>query len=288
MRRVQLILLIFLLASYALVLCSRYNPVWIIVMLSAAIAFGSLSSLVGMRKLYFLAGAMPHVALFAVTLSIPLTQLLRIGSSLVYSIIIGIALVYIVGYSIYKGVNSDIATAVFVGFTASGSVIVAYYVLTYFPVEYDLTALIMGDPLLSSIEQAILSAILAISVFIIVYLTYREQLSLGIDRESAMLSGLKIEIYDAITFTVLGLVSITMLKIVGYILEHILVLLPSSIAVISAKSAREALYINIVSAITSALLGLHLGIMLNISPSGLTGLILLLFYITSLAGKRNE
>ncbi len=286
MKRAQLVLLILLLVSYALVLCNRYNPVWITVMLSAAIAFGSLSSLVSMRKLYFLAGATPHAALFAVTLSIPLTQLLGMGSSLVYSIIIGIALVYIVGYSIYKGVNSDIATAVFVGFTASGSVITAYYVLTYFPVEYDLTALIMGDPLLSSTEQAILSAILAITVFIIVYLTYREQLSLGIDRESAMLSGLRIEVYDAIVFTVLGLVSIAMLRVVGYILEHILVLLPSSIAVISAKSAREALYISIISAITSALLGLHLGVMLNISPSGLTGLILLLFYIISLAGKR--
>ncbi|MCD6301355.1 MAG: metal ABC transporter permease [Staphylothermus sp.] len=286
MKHLRLLLLVLLLICYTVILSIKYNLAWIMVMLSAAVAFGSLSSLVSMRKLYFLAGATPHAALFAITLSIPLTKLLGVGNSSMYSILLGILLVYIVGFSIYKGINSDIATAVFVGITASGSVITAYYVLTYFPVEYDLTALIMGDPLLSSMEQAFISAVLASIVLITVLLTYREQLSLGIDRESAILSGLRIELYDAIVFTVLGLVTISMLRIVGYILEHILVLLPSSIAVMSAKSAREALYISIISALTSSLLGLHIGMILNISPSGLTGLILLLFYIISLVGKR--
>jgi zinc/manganese transport system permease protein len=284
--KILITILLILLIIYGVVLSIIYEPIWVLVMVSAAIAYGFMSSLIAMRKLYFLAGASPHAALFAVTLAIPLAQLTIRGSELLYSIIIGLFLIYIVGYSIYRGVHSDVATAVFVGFTAAASVLAMYYVLTTYPVEFDLSAIIMGDPLLATWRDTVTALIVASITALLAFLTYREQLSLGIDRESARLSGINIKVYDAVVFTLLGLTVITLLKIVGYILEHVLVLLPASIAVSSAKSAYQALIYSVLTALSAALIGLHLGLIFNLAPSGLTGIVLLAYYIIAIMGRR--
>ncbi len=264
---------------YAVLLAYTYNPVWVVVMFSASIAFGLLSSIVAVRKLFFLAGASPHSALLAVAVSIPLTLLLG-GNYYLWSLVIGILLVYVAGYAIHRGVEPDIATAVYVSFTASGGVLATYYVLTHYPLSFDLASIIIGDPILTTWRDALLSSIVALFIALSILLTYREQLSLGIDRDSAYLAGIRVPIYDLIVFTLIGLTTITFIKIMGYVLEHVLVLLPASIAISKAKTSIEALETSILSALTASLLGLHLGIILNLSPTGLTGLILLIYYIT--------
>lgn len=268
--------------THGLLLSCAYNPIWVVILTSSAIAYGALSTLVAARRLYFLAGATPHAALFAVILSLPLTITLGIGTEIMWSTIIGVLLIYIAGYAIHRGINSDIATSVFVAFTASGSVLAGYYVLTRYPVEFNIASLIIGDPLLTGLNDAVFAAVIASATFLGVYLTYREQISLGIDRDSAYLSGINAKVYDLLIFTLLGVVAIGMLRIVGYVLEHILILLPSSIALTTAKTMNEALEISIITALTASLIGLHIGIILNLSPAGLTGLVLLTYYIVSL------
>ncbi|ABN69477.1 ABC-3 protein [Staphylothermus marinus F1] len=280
------IILIILITLYSFLLSYIYNPIWVIVMVSAGIAYGFMSNIVSVRKLYFLAGASPHAALFAVVLSIPIAYYLFSGAQFILSIIIGLLLIYLVGYSIYKGINTDIATAVFVGFTAAGSVIVAYYVLINYPIEFDLTALILGDPLLTSFSDALIALTIAAISGLLIILTYREQLSIGINRESAYLAGINVKIYDLVVFTLLGLTAIGLLRMVGYILEHVLILLPASIALSSARSAYQALRISVLTALTASLIGLHLGIIFDLAPSGLTGLILLIYYLLALIGGK--
>ncbi|MET1160571.1 MAG: metal ABC transporter permease [Thermoprotei archaeon] len=284
MKFLQLVLIV-LLVIYVALLSLVLNPLWIIVMVSAGLAFGSLGSIIAIRKLYFLAGASPHIALLAVALSIPLSVVLG-GSEYLYSIIGGILLVYIAGYMIYRGIESDIATAMVVASTASLSVIVIYYVLTRYPIYFSISAIITGDPLLVGIYDAMVAFVIALFTFILVLLTYREQLAIGIDRNMAELLGLRIWVYDLLLYTLIGLVVVGLLKIVGFILAHVLVLLPPSIAVIRSRSAWEALYLTIVTALVSSLLGLHFGVLLDISPTGLTGLILLFLYILAFMRRR--
>ncbi len=269
-----------LIVFYGVLLSLIYNPLWVLVMASTAIGFGSLSSILAARRFFFLGGAAPHSALMAVALSIPLAYLFG-GSFVFWSILIGILLIYVAGYSIYKGVDPDIATAVFVSFTASGGVLAAYYALVNYPIGFDLASLIIGDPILATASDVLLALTTSLITFTAVILTYREQLSLGIDRDSARLSGLRVFLYDFLIFTILGLTMIVYLRIAGYILEHVLVLLPASIAVSRARSSFEALEVSLVTALSSSLLGLHTGILFNLSPSGLTGLYLLLFYLVA-------
>ncbi|MEM4620202.1 MAG: metal ABC transporter permease, partial [Desulfurococcaceae archaeon] len=117
-------------------------------------------------------------------------------------------------------------------------------------------------------------------------LTYHEQLSISIDIVSTRLSGVNIVVYDLIAYTLIGIGVVGLLKIVGYILEHVLILIPSSIATIVSKSAREALILSILLALNSSLIGLHLSILLNLPPSGLIGFVLLVIYLASMVSRK--
>ena len=280
-----MVLSIILIALYVVMLSLSYNPVWVIVILSTGIIYGSLSSIVALRKLYFLAGASPHVALLAVTLAIPTYHVLG-GNSYIYAFIYGLALIYVAGYMIHRGVKTDIATSLLVGATAALTVIAIYYVLTIYPLEYTLSAIILGDPLLTNWADAIVSTVLAMFTFTLIYLTYHEQLSIGIDRVSTVLSGIRIKIYDLLAYTLIGIGVVGLLKVTGYILEHILLLLPPGIAVLRARGAWEAFTLTMLIAVSSSLLGLHLALLINQAPSGIIGLLLLTFYMIAYLGGR--
>ncbi|HDI01921.1 MAG TPA: metal ABC transporter permease, partial [Candidatus Bathyarchaeota archaeon] len=190
------------------------NARWVAVMVSAALAYGFLSSIVAARRLYFLAGASAHSALLAAVLALPLTAITGLLSEQGWALIVGLVLMYAVGYLIYRGVEPDTATAVFVAATASASVLAIYYVLTRFPVEVELWAIIVGDPLLASKEEAIFALSVAAITVLTTLLTYREQVYVGIDREFARLTGLRVWAYDLLTFTLLALTTVGLIKVV--------------------------------------------------------------------------
>ncbi len=278
-------LLIIVLILYSILLSITYNSIWIIVLLSSGIIYGVIGVLVSLRKLYFLASASPHIALLAIALAIPTARLLY-GSEQLYGIIYGLIMIYIAGYMIHRGISSDQATAFLVGAVSSLTVITIYYILVHYPLEFNISSLIIGDPLLTSWSDASVSLLIALTTLAILLLTYHEQLSLGVDRESTVLMGINVKLYDLITYTIIGLGAIALLPIVGYILEHVLVLLPPTIALLRANNAREAVLLTILSSTTASLLGLHLGLLLDLAPTGLIGLILLVFYIIVFIGGK--
>ncbi len=276
------LLMILLTGSMLLV----FEPRWVLVMLSAALAYGSLSSIVSARRLYFLASASPHSALLAAVLSIPLTYSVGFLDSYGWSIVLSITLIYGVGYAIHRGADPDKATATFVSLTASLSVLAIYYILTTYPLETDITAIIIGDPLLTRWIDVLYALSIGILSIVFVLLTYRENVFIGIDRDSARLTGLRTSVYDLLVFTLLALATVGLLRIVGFVLEHVLILLPSAIASSVAVSSRQALYISISSSIIASLSGLYTAVLFNLSPAGTTGLILFIIYLISLIASR--
>lgn len=270
------------------VLSIKAEPRWILVLFSAALAYGCLSSIVAARRLYFLAGASAHSALLSVTLAIPLSRVLPLMNEYLWAIIIGLLLIYSIGYLIHKGIDPDTATATFVAFTASASIIAIYLVLTRFPIQTDIMSIIIGDPLLASWYEAYLALIVSIITLLTVIVTYREQISLGIDRDAVLLSGVKVLVYDIILFTLLALTTVALIKVVGFVLEHVLILLPAAIGSTLASSSKDAMFISITGSILSSLLGLLLSIFLDLAPAGITGLILMTVYIFILIIKRRR
>ncbi|NPA99180.1 MAG: metal ABC transporter permease, partial [Crenarchaeota archaeon] len=204
------IILAVILTVYAITLSLVSNWVWVAVMVSAALTLGAISALVGARKLFFLAGAAPHSGLLAALAAIPLSFVTGYDPVLIASLI-GVLLVYMVGYAIHRGHDPDVSTSVFIAFSASLSVILAYYVLTSYPVQTDISAIILGDPLLATPREALFMIGLSIVAFVIVWTTYREQVSIGIDRDSARLAGIRVWVYDLVVFTLLGLAAAALL-----------------------------------------------------------------------------
>jgi len=261
------------------------NTTWFLVMASAAVAYGALSAVIAARRLFFLAGASAHSALLAAVIAIPLTETLGLGSQQLWSIIVGILLTYTVGYMINRGIKSDIATAVFVSATASISVLAIYYVLTNYSLESDIWAIIVGDPLLARWSDALYSTVIALIILMTVVLTFREQVCIGTERDCVALTGLRIKLYDWLFFTLLGLATVALIRTAGFVLEHVLILLPASIALSTSKGSLNVILTSIYVSTVSSLYALYLGVLLNHSPAAIAGIILLTIYLASLAWK---
>ena len=262
------------------------NPIWVAVMVSAAVAYGTMSSIVAARRLYFLAGASAHSALLAAVLALPLANLVGLLSERAWAVLVGLALTYSVGYMIHRGMDPDVATSIFVAATASASALAIYYVLTRFPLEAELWAIMVGDPLLSSPSEAFYALGVAGLTASAVVLTYREQVYIGLDREFARLSGIRTWAYDLLVFTLLGLITVSLIKVVGFVLEHVLLLLPSAIATRLSRSSRAVLLASLSVSLAASLSGLYLSVLANLSPAGLVGLVLLAAYLACMAVGR--
>ncbi len=252
-------------------------PKWEIVILSASVIYGALSAVIASRRLYFLSASASHTALLAVTIAIPLSKLVL--NEYAWAVIVGLAMMYAVGYCIHRGMDPDVATAVFVSLSASLSVIAIYIVLTRYSMSYDLWAIVLGDPLLVSWRSSIYIAIVAVITLSAVVLTYREQICIGLERDCAYLSGINVGFYDFVLYTLLGIATVAMIKIVGFVLQHVLILLPSAIAMNIAKDSRSMLYISVLTSILLGSLGLQLAVLINQAPSGVIGLLMFIAFI---------
>ncbi len=258
------------------------RPEWFIAIAAASLAAGALSPLIAARRLYFLSGSLPHTALLAATLAIPLSA--SLGAPVEASaVIIALAAIYCYEALEATGVDPDVATSVFLAATASGAVLSAYYVLTRYNVQTTLWAYILGDPLLATWSDALTALLVAAAVAVIVIATYRKQLLIAVSRETAKLAGVRVEAYDIILLTTLTVTAVVMLRILGFVLEHILLLLPGIIAANLTEKASKTITISIASTITAGVIGLTTSIAINQAPAGTIGAILLALYTATLA-----
>jgi ABC-type Mn2+/Zn2+ transport system permease subunit len=69
-----------------------------------------------------------------------------------------------------------------------------------------------------------------------------------------------------------------MIKVVGFVLQHVLILLPSAIAVAIAKNSKGVVLTSVVISVVAGVVGLYLAIITNQAPSGVIGLIMFLIY----------
>ena len=93
-------------------------------------------------------------------------------------------------------------------------------------------------------------------------------------------------IYDWLMYTLLGVATIAMIKIVGFVLQHVLILLPSAIAMLLAKDSRSMLAMSVLVSLISGLVGLRLSILTNQAPSGVIGLLMFGVYLSAFVFKR--
>ncbi|MEM1608390.1 MAG: metal ABC transporter permease [Ignisphaera sp.] len=269
-----------ILALGAAIYTAIYMPLtWFMVFAFSSLLYGFISPVIAARRLFFLATEAPHMALFSVVLGIVVYKTTNLLNEFLWALIISIILINVVGHLIRAGVDPDVATSVMVSLTASGSVVAIYYVLTFYSVQYNLWAFILGDPLLVTSQEALQLTIIAVASALATVYLYMFGIYMGVDLDHAKLSARNIWLYDTAIYTLLGISSVALLKIVGFVLEHVLLTLPAIIASAVSSSSREALHTSVVSAVASSFLGLLLSTKLNIAPAGGIGFITLSIYL---------
>lgn len=278
-------------AALSALLCvaARLPPVWLTVFVCAALLYGSVSPIVAARRLLFLAVEAPHTALLSVTVGVLAHKATGLFNELAWALVLSVAILNAVGHLVRSGVDPDVATAVLVASSTSGSVAALHYVLSHYGAQYNPWSFILGDPLLATAEEAVeLALITAVTAPVTVAL-YKVSVYAGADPDHTKLSVGGLWLYDAMLYTVLALSSVALLRVVGFILEHVLLTLPAVVAMSVASSAGEALAVSALSSISASLLGLALSKWLDAPPASAVGLFMLALYVISRAwaGRRH-
>lgn len=263
------------------------DPRWLLVMLGSALAFGSLSPLILVRRLSYFAASLPHSALFSVTIGY-IASVMVGGHPAAWAVALSLPLSALLVHFIHRGVSEDSATSAFVTFTVSGSVAAMYYVLTNYPAKVSLWSYILGDPLLVSWEDAVVAAGMGLSMFALTSKLLLSEVSIGFDSEFAATSGIRVNLRNYLLASLLTIAAVGLLKSVGFVLEHVALLMPGSAAAVVARSSREFYALSVVLSLAAGLLGLVLSVLLNIAPAAMMGFVLLVFYIGALlqGGRR--
>uniref|UniRef100_A0A7C3SM80 Metal ABC transporter permease n=1 Tax=Thermofilum pendens TaxID=2269 RepID=A0A7C3SM80_THEPE len=254
---------------------------WFLVMGSAALALSSMSPIVAARRLGFFASALPHSALLAVSVGYALSRVLSLDP-FVCSIILSLPVSYTFTFLLHRGVDTEVATSVFVAFTSSSSVAAMYLVLTRFPAEMSLWSYILGDPLLVSWSDTLAILLLAAVLTTLAVSVYKVELMVGLDVDFARVSGVRVELRDYLLTTMLTLASVGMLRVVGFVVQHVAILLPAAIGTRLARNTGQFMLVSITLSILAGILSIALALVVDIPPSALYGLLLMIAYVLSL------
>lgn len=276
-------LLLFIFLS-SLVVAIQYDAIRAIAFVLMGIAMSSTSYIVYYKRLEFLAAESVHISLFSITLAyIIVYSLIGVQDYVLYTynvllvaFINGLFLVYLVALMIKRGLSQEKASAIVVSLTTAFSVIAIQYALTNMPMQYSLSSIILGEPLLMRREEALIGVIISLIIVITTSLLRREIVNTSIDPVSASLAGVKISLYDFIIYTLIGVTSIGLLRFAGYVMEHVLMLLPATITVFYSRNMREHYIGTLVLGASASAAGFALSIYLDTPPAGLTGVLMII------------
>ncbi|MCE4625056.1 MAG: metal ABC transporter permease [Desulfurococcales archaeon] len=270
----------FLLLSYPVV--EGYPARWSIVLGMAGIALGSISLLVYVRRLLFAAASAPHAAFFAASLALIISSSLG-GDLLLWTVLAGTLIIYSLGYAVYSGMDPDDATALFASLTTSLGVVTMYYAITHYSTGASLSSIVLGDPLLASREEIAYAAVIGTAALMASLAAAREISYMGVDREDAKLSGIRTWAYDLALFTLLALTVVGLVRVVGFAVEHVLVLIPGAVATMHSRGPTHAVLASVSLSLLASGLALVTGVLLNLSPSGLIGVFMVTIYAVAVA-----
>jgi|AAFY01.1.fsa_nt_gi zinc/manganese transport system permease protein len=276
---------VMLLASLAVAVTSIERVELLAVAVLSSLMMGVVSPLIAARRLYFLAVESSHMALLAASLAVVLVNTTPVKYEFFWVLLVGLAIMYSIGLAIHRGVDPDIATSIATGATVSGSVIAMYVALTRFRTSYSLWSLILGDPLLVTRQDIYVLAVLATVTVVASLAIYKVMIYVGIDRDSAVLAFSSIRVCEFLFFTVLGLTSLALVKIVGYALEHVLLLMPALMSMNLVEGGRKVMALSICLSAASSLLGFSAAVKLSIAPAGSVGLVALAIYLASIVAR---
>src|SRR5690625_2446975 len=253
------------------------------------ILIGVIAPLLGtflvVRRLSLLADALSHVTLAGIAFGLFIEKQLILPLSPLYS---GM------GFSVVGAVLIEKLRAVYTAYQEIGIPIIlsggvglsVIFISLANGFNTDLFNYLFGS--VSAVSRIDFLTILGISIFIIIviFVFYKELLTLSFDEEHATVSGIHSNRIHFLFIVLTALVIAASIRIVGVLLVSALMTLPVASAMRFAVSFKQLIFYSIVFAELSVVVGLISGYYLSIPPGGTIVMIAVFILIISLAFKR--
>ncbi|MFA5051451.1 MAG: metal ABC transporter permease [Patescibacteria group bacterium] len=230
------------------------------ILLAALLAF--LGVFVILRRMAFFGDGIAHASLAGIAIAI-----LAGTNPLVIAILFSVALAIAI-YFLEKKTNLSSDTIIGIIFTASMSlgVLLISFKSGYQP---ELISFLFGNILAIQTTELILMAVLAAGLITWLSVNFKKIALSTIDRESAFLSGINVNLLDMALYIAMAVAVVLGVKILGIVLVSALLIIPPSIAKISAASLRGLVVVSIIMAEITVIVGIFLSYRLD-WPTGAT------------------
>lgn len=231
----------------------------------AGIAIAVIAPLVGtflvVRRFSLIADTLSHIALAGVAIGF-LTNTYPLVATLIVTVAAAIGIEYI---RIHKDVSGDAVLAMFLPGGLSLAIVLLSLAKGF---NANLFSYLFGSISTVTQNDLILIGILAaITVGIISY--YYDQLFyVSFDEESAKVSGIHTESMHLLLVILTAVVVSLSMRIVGVLLIGALTVIPVTTAMQMARSFKQSLYLSVMFALTSVVMGLFLAYYLNLPAGG--------------------
>ena len=231
-----------------------------------------------LKRYSLIADTLAHVSLLGVSLGLLLglnPLLTAIGTSVLAS-------VGIEKLRNSKKVYGESALALFL----SGSLALAIVILSFFQgLSVNLFSYLFGSIVTVTTTDIWIIAILAVSVFLIVYFFYEEFLYATFDEDQARVSGVAVNFINILLIILASMVVALAIPIVGVLLISALIVIPVVTALQMKKSFLITIFYAEIFSIFSVISGIFIAYYLNLSTGGTIVLVALALFVLVLALK---
>lgn len=240
---------------------------------------GWLGAFITTRKMSFLGDGIAHASLAGVAIAlffgwapIPITVL--------FAVIIAIFIYFLENKA---GISSDSAIGIIFTTSMALGIIILNFYQGYQP---ELVSYLFGNILTINQSNLITIILFSLLIFLFLFINYRKMTFITFDRNGAYLSGISLWKQDLLLYIVSSIAIVLSVKLVGIVLVSALLIIPSSISRIFAKSFKTFIIYSFIYSIILVFFGLIISYFLNL-PSGATIIIFsaLIFAIMSALKK---
>jgi len=236
---------------------------------------GFLGSLMLQKRMALVAGPLGHLALPGIVLALLYGFNVSLGAF--PFIILGIVLIWL--FELRTKLPMEVLTAVVF---ASGVAIS----FLFLPIEQAETALI-GDISKVDFRDAIISAILALLIFLIIIKIFPKMTLINISEDLAKVEGINVKKYNLIYLGCIAIVVALGVKLVGGLLTAALVAIPAATARNLSRSIKEYSFLSMFLGIISVILGIFIFKFSLLPPGPMIILASAFFFLISLIFKRS-
>lgn len=253
------------------------------------ILIGIIAPLLGcflvVRRLSLLADSLSHVTLAGIAFGLMIEKLFILPLNPLYSgmgfSVIGAILIEKLRsvYTAYQEIGIPIILSAGVGLS-----VIFISIANGF--NTDLFNYLFGSVSAVSKNDLITISVITFIIITLVVLFYKELLTLSFDEEHAIVSGIHANRIHFLFIVLTALVIAAAIRIVGVLLVSALMTLPVASAMRLAVSFKQLVFLSIIFAEVSVIIGLISGYLLSIPPGGTIVLIAIIILVFSILAKR--